>query len=505
MSRGLRAPGLPGDAYVMLAGVVTGAAYLVNGTHAELTRDQALYGYSAQTIVQGVPAYEGVFNRAGPLAHLITAVGVLLARAVGIDDLAGMRLWYLLIAAVGGALLYLAGRDLFSSRILGLVTAATMLAFVSYGRFAANGPQPKTIMVVFTAAAIWTLVRRRWVWTGLLIGAATLTWQPVFFLIGPAAAVTALCDAPRQRSLQLRSLLKIAAGGVLSIVLVVAYFLAVGALRTFIDSFLLINAEYTRQVSFITWPGRMALLMWDGYGVALIPLFAGPVALIVLAYREWRTAGRRDEFSAALVGLVVGGLAGGVWSIGAFNGYADAFQFLPLSSLGTAAAIRLWQGPTPTRRATSVAMAWTLLCLAISVGYAATHRTHTLDQQRASVRAVFGRLPDDATIMTFEAPVPLVLGNLPSPSRYLLFSTDIQAYLDDTWPGGMAGFTDWITRTHPTVITVDNEETRDFLAPVLARDYVDVGDSSNFTWYVARSVDPRVRAAIADGVAAARE
>ena len=56
--------------------------FLAQGFDSILTRDLALYSYGAQQTVEGVPPYVSVLNRAGPLAHLVPAIGVAFARAV---------------------------------------------------------------------------------------------------------------------------------------------------------------------------------------------------------------------------------------------------------------------------------------------------------------------------------------------------------------------------------------------------------------------------------------
>ena len=49
-------------------------------------------------------------------------------------------------------------------------------------------------------------------------------------------------------------------------------------------------------------------------------------------------------------------------------------------------------------------------------------------------------LPADATITSIEAPQPLVLTGRTNPTRYQMFRSGLQDYMDDTWPGGLDGF-----------------------------------------------------------------
>ena len=88
-------------------------------------------------------------NRAGPLAHAIPAIGVLLARGLGLDDLYTMRIFFMLIAVACVCAVYLLGRDAFRSRLAGVVTASAFLTFSGFIHYASNGPREKTPMTLF--------------------------------------------------------------------------------------------------------------------------------------------------------------------------------------------------------------------------------------------------------------------------------------------------------------------------------------------------------------------
>jgi hypothetical protein len=50
------------------------------------SRDLAIYSYAGRQVAEGVPPYVGNLNRAGPLAHLIPAIGVAGARVGGFEE-----------------------------------------------------------------------------------------------------------------------------------------------------------------------------------------------------------------------------------------------------------------------------------------------------------------------------------------------------------------------------------------------------------------------------------
>ena len=117
------------DPVLPAVAVVAGATYALHGFDGMLTRDLAIYSYAGQQVAEGVPPYLGVMNRAGPLAHAIPALGVLVARGLGLDDLYTMRIFFMLIAVVCVCAVYVLGRDAFRSRLVGVVTASTFLTF----------------------------------------------------------------------------------------------------------------------------------------------------------------------------------------------------------------------------------------------------------------------------------------------------------------------------------------------------------------------------------------
>src|SRR3712207_5803472 len=117
------------DPLAGLAGVVALAVFLLHRWDSVLSRDLALYSYAGQQVADGVPPYVGVLNRAGPLAHLLPAIGVLAGRTLGVDEVLSMRVFYMLVSVAAVCVTYLLGRDLFASRAAGLATAATLLSF----------------------------------------------------------------------------------------------------------------------------------------------------------------------------------------------------------------------------------------------------------------------------------------------------------------------------------------------------------------------------------------
>ncbi len=83
------------DPLLWMVGAGAVLTYALHGFSGMLSRDLGMYSYAGQQVADGVPPYLGVLNRAGPLAHLLPAVGALVARLGGLDDLVAMRLWFM--------------------------------------------------------------------------------------------------------------------------------------------------------------------------------------------------------------------------------------------------------------------------------------------------------------------------------------------------------------------------------------------------------------------------
>ena len=154
-----------------LMATVGTVVFLVHGYGGILTRDLALYAYGGQQFAEGVPPFVAVLNRAGPLAHMVPGVGTWLGRLLGADsgadDLLAMRVLMTVLSAIAVWVVYLLGRDAFGSRLAGVASASSLLAFQGFVTYATGGPREKTTMMLLMALALWAVVRRRWGWAGV--------------------------------------------------------------------------------------------------------------------------------------------------------------------------------------------------------------------------------------------------------------------------------------------------------------------------------------------------
>ena len=145
-------------------------------------------------------------------------------------------------------------------------------------------------------------------------------------------------------------------------------------------------------------------------------------------------------------------------------------------------------------------MVWCLVAGGYALNYSVAERDHRLDRQRASVKAVLGVLPDDATIVSIQAPQPLVLSGKVNPSRHQMFMVGLSTYVQDTWPGGLKGYQRWVRRQKPDLIAIGSPRPK-FWASAFAADYVAVGCAPDWRWFARRSLGDDVLEQLRDAAA----
>jgi hypothetical protein len=123
----------------------------------------------------------------------------------------------------------------------------------------------------------------------------------------------------------------------------------------------------------------------------------------------------------------------------------------------------------------------------VALSYALTNRDDSLDDQREATDAVLATLPEGATITSIEAPQPLVLTGRTNPTRYQMFRSGLQDYMDDTWPGGLVGFQADLVADGPDLVAVGETVSRRWRAS-LQPEYVYVGSAPMWDWYARDSL-----------------
>ena len=162
----------------LLVFILSAFVFSQYGYHGKLTRDSAIYLYSGQQMAEGIPPFASIFDHKGPLAPMLSGVGVYISHWLHTDDILTVRVTFFVLSLCTVVAIYLLAHSLFSSYSLAFLTACTFLNFWGFGIYALSGPQAKTPMLLFEVLALWLTVRRKWFWAGLCGSLAFLTWQP---------------------------------------------------------------------------------------------------------------------------------------------------------------------------------------------------------------------------------------------------------------------------------------------------------------------------------------
>ncbi len=464
--------------------------FLLHGFDGYLSRDLGIYMYAGQQVDNGVPPYLGVLNRAGPLAHLLPAVGIAGARVVGADDLLGARLLFLLMGVGCVLAVYALARDVLTSRLAGLLAAALVLASPAFIRYAAYGPHEKVPMVLLLTCSLLAMHHRRWLWAGVLLSLATLTLQTAFFL-GMPALLTAIAVVPRSSARRVQALVQVLVGGLVPVLLFAIYAVLAGSLGESIEAFALINRRYTISTPMVEQLSYGVTTLWEGFGPFLLVLLAGIVGLVVLAWRARpgaQRAGGRVPTTGSVLPLTVGAVAGVLWvTLGDYDGWADVLSLLPLAATGAGGLA--WCLVKDARRVVVVrfTVGWLVLCVLAAVGYSWWGRDVRVQTQRASVAAVMGSLPRDTSVVAVQAPAPLVLSRRTNPTRYQMFSSGLDGYVDASYPGGLSGFVDKMRGDQPDLVMLGPPRPL-WISEFIKSDYRRIGRAPGWSWYARRSL-----------------
>lgn len=158
-----------------------------------LPHDTTFHIYAGQQMLIGHAIYRDVAIIKAPLSDFGSALAILAARAAGITDTMGARIFFLLVAMASVGVTFLAGRTFFGQRAIGVLAALIMAGYDFFGFRAVTGPEPKALLILFGLAALILIQKRRWFWAGMCAALATLAWQPGAML-GAIVVAAALAE-----------------------------------------------------------------------------------------------------------------------------------------------------------------------------------------------------------------------------------------------------------------------------------------------------------------------
>jgi len=447
-----------------------------HGKEGELLRDGAIYVYSGERLLEGVPPFVSLFDHKGPLATFLCAAGTWVSQATGRDELGCIRLLYLAIASACVPSLFLLARTLFPcsrsggplGRAVPWLAAATFLGFTGFGASGLGGPDPKTPVLLFVILALALAARGSWFLAALAGSIASLGWQPtgVFAAVAPLLAFFQSRLEERRRAV-----LAALAGLLLPWVLCGIYFASRSALTEFVDGILLFNLRFLEKPTTpVAHLGFMIQSALGGFGAMGFPIALGLFVLPALAL--WRARERREGASGIGGALLHDRFSGVlltfplpvIWSFVDFQGYPDFFVFLPYAALGfgwlldqglasLAELARLGKRGSFALRTTIVLV----LVFGSAAKYYLERPREALRRQRTEAERIETKWGAAVRLVTVGAPEVLVFLQRANPTRYGFIMRGIHRHIEAHTPGGFRGWLAELEATRPDVIVVSHE------------------------------------------------
>ncbi|MEW6127380.1 MAG: DolP-mannose mannosyltransferase [Acidobacteriota bacterium] len=193
--------------------------------------DSAIYDYIAQAILRGQLPYRDVVDIKGPMSVYLSAISLVIGRLFGLHDVISIRLFHVLMTGLCAALIYRVAVVYLRRRIVGVMAAILPFITPAIPEVLIGGTQPKLPMIIFGLLTLLLIERDRPFLSGVFGMLACLCWQPGLMYVGTAF----LIFSKYLTSWRDWRALKLIAGALLPVAVVVVYFYAVGILSDFWD------------------------------------------------------------------------------------------------------------------------------------------------------------------------------------------------------------------------------------------------------------------------------
>jgi hypothetical protein len=473
-----------GAALALIAAALLFTQFSVKGN---LSRDESIYTYGGQQLVDGVPVYQGIFDPKPPLPTFLTALGLGAGRVADVDELHAARLEFFLFSLLTVGAIYLLGLRLWRSPVAALAGAVTFSCFRGFAGDALAGPGAKTPGVLLSVIALLLLVERRWFWAAFAGSLAYLDWQPLGIYALAAVAAAFLLEEERWKKAGLAI-----AGAAIPLAATVLYLAIAGDLSQFIDASWTFPATGLKRGS-ETLGQRLdtivnvvnasyhfgRILFWGG--LALLPAvlwrrrIARPAAAIVLA---------------TLLGFVA-------LTLTDFQGYPDLFPLLPYAAIGIGGvgAVAVAERGRLATATAAVAIA-ALVALALTSYLNAKDRKMPLTKQRALAHRVERLVAPGERFYSLGDPTLLVLTRQRNPTRWIYLGSGVDQWAIKHDFGSLAGWQAEIRAVDPPVIVMNTWVSRRAkeMAAWLTRTYGPPKTVGSWSIYVRPSLRQRATA-----------
>lgn len=425
-------------------GLVAAALFASYGVGGQLSRDEAVYVYAGQRLVDGVPPYQGVFDPKGPAGSAVLAA----VAALPGDDVVAVRVAFALLSVGSVLALFLLAVRLTGSLPAGVVAGLVLACARGFTRDALSGPDVKTLGVLLLLLTLLATVERRWVAAALAGCAAALTWQPLVVL--PLLVLGLAVASPAGE--RLRATTRVVAAGTAAVLLVLAGTVATGSLDDLVEAavvFPLTGMSHRDSSLGVRLEIIGQVVVGDRYGFTGVVVLAG---LLLLVVGCGHAAVRRTHDRVALV-VPLAALGAVAMTLSDFQGYPDLYPLLPFGALGWAWAVSRVHGPSVGAVVVGVLAAALVVASAVTIPDDGDR--FTLDRQRRTAQWAAGLVGPGETLWALGDPTPLVLTGRSIPDPYVLLVGGIATWKLDRLPGGVAAWREQLRDARASVVVVN--------------------------------------------------
>lgn len=459
----LRTRHFQAGAGALFAAVVAVALFTRFSLDDTLHRDEAIYVYGGQELLDGVPPYESIFDPKTPLATVLCAFGAAFAAGRGAEDVHPIRIVFFVVACLTVVAVYALGLAMWRSPVAAALGAVVLTAFPGFALATLGGPDAKAPGILLGTASMALMVHRHWFWGALAGSIAFLAWQPLgIYAVVAVAAAWATSERERRRAAALAA----AACATIPIAAATLAVALAGALPAAIEAtitFPLTGIRRDRAPA-----ERIVDVIEAGYGRAAWLLAAGILALAAFAaiaivrargdQRRLLTDPRGWAMGASLLPLLA-------LSLRDFQGYPDAYPFLPYAAVGVAgvAAAALAFARALGRGALSTAAVIAATATLAGAGWASYSHSRARDtklvDQRAEAAAIERLLDRGEEVWAMGDPRPLVLTGRRNPSRFIYLGSGVAAWAIQRHFSRFPGFAARLRARDPAIVVVRSWQT----------------------------------------------
>jgi hypothetical protein len=461
-----------------LAAFIVGAGVMVMYSprqHIEVA-DSAIYDYMAQCIVRGQIPYRDVIDSKGPGSLYLSALVMIAGKAIGLQDVIAVRLFYVLLAGALCASTYFVAETYLRSRIAAIIAAALPLVSEQFAEMMVSGTRPKVPMILFGMLTLLLVAKEKPFWAGFCSMLSCLCWQPGLVFTG-AAVLMFSRYLTNWRDLRA---LKVMIGAAIPLAVVIGYFYFAGALSDF--WIWTVHYNYTVYLPEANVPPKDALAqVWRlarlamGPNIVWVKLSIAGLILYVIErlwtrFKEKKIVGVSDLFKDA---IVIPPLIHFAFCIVNWQGEEALIPFFPFIGifagylvLVVARTIRAI--PFIKQNAIAVRLiAWgmvipVVLILVSAIGHARAYRIEpgrTLQDEQVAFNTVANILGPNDKVYVHGTVELLVLLNIPNLNPYIFLPYGKDEYIGSRTPGGFQAILDEIESQRPKVIALSRLRT----------------------------------------------